>query len=242
MIWAVRQGQGLTISDQPGYFLTMRSEKKPSGQSADRTFIETARRAQIMAAAIDTIAELGYGQASLARIAETAGTSKGVIIYHFGGKDELVRELVAELTVKGRAYLGPRLEAETTGAGMLRAYIESNLAFVRENRNHVMAVVEIALNARSADGRPLYDPSIREAGAAALRQILVHFQGTGEFRADFDPDVVALAIRAALDAVPARLAREPGLDIGRYGRELADLFQAATRPGESAPGTASPVK
>ena len=193
-----------------------------------------------MAAAIETIAELGYGQASLARIAEKAGTSKGVIIYHFGSKDDLVREVVAELTVKGRAYLAPRLEAEPTGAGMLRTYIESNLAFVAENRNHVVAVVEISLNARSADGRPLYDPSIRATGAAALRRLLTHFQSTGDFRADFDPDVVALAIRAALDAVPARLAREPGLDLGRYGRELADLFQAATRPGESNAGAISP--
>jgi TetR/AcrR family transcriptional regulator, fatty acid metabolism regulator protein len=220
----------------------MRSESATDGQKRGRTFIETARRAQIMAAAIDTIAELGYGQASLARIAKTAGTSKGVIIYHFGGKDELVRELVAELSAKGRAYLGPRLEAEPTGAGMLRAYIESNLSFVRENRNHVLAVVEIALNARSADGSPLYDFSIRDAGVAALRQLLVHFQGTGEFRADFDPEVTALAIRAALDAVPPRLARDPGLDVGRYGRELADLFQAATLPGASHPGTAPPVK
>jgi TetR/AcrR family transcriptional regulator, fatty acid metabolism regulator protein len=220
----------------------MRSEKGTGGQKGSLTFIETARRAQIIAAAIETIAELGYGQASLARIAETAGTSKGVIIYHFGGKDELVRELVAELSAKGRAYLGPRLEAEQTGAGMLRTYIESNLSFVRENHNHVMAVVEIALNARSSDGRPLYDFSIREAGVAALRQILVHFQGTGEFRADFDPDVTAMAIRAALDAVPARLARNPDLDIGRYGRELADLFQAAIYPGEGNPGAASPAK
>ena len=220
----------------------MRSESGTSGQKTGRTFIEIARRAQIVAAAIDTIAELGYGQASLARIAQTAGTSKGVIIYHFGGKDELVRELVAELSAKGRAYLGPRLEAESTGAGMLRTYIESNLSFVSENRNHVLAVVEIALNARGADGGALYDLSIRDAGVAALRQILIYFQGTGEFRADFDPDVVAMAIRAALDAVPARLARDPNLDIGRYGRELADLFGAAIRPGPDDPGSASPTK
>ena len=36
----------------------------------ERTFIENARRQQIVAAAIDTIAEVGFAQASLARIAE----------------------------------------------------------------------------------------------------------------------------------------------------------------------------
>ena len=136
-----------------------------------------------MAAAIDTIAELGYGQASLARIAATAGTSKGVIIYHFGSKDDLIRELVAELSAKGRAWIS-RLEAESTGAGMLRTYIEANMSFIRENRSHVAAVVEIALNARSADGTPLYDMSVRAEGAEAVREILVYFQGAGEFRAD----------------------------------------------------------
>jgi TetR/AcrR family transcriptional regulator, fatty acid metabolism regulator protein len=218
------------------------SERETSGQKAGRTFIVTARRAQIVAAAIDTIAELGYGQASLARIAETAGTSKGVIIYHFGSKDDLIREIVAELSAKGQAYLGPRLEAEPTGAGMLRAYIESNMAFIRENRNHVLAIVEIVFNGRGADARPLYDPAIRLEGAEALRQLLAHFQDAGEFRADFDPDVMARAIRAALDAVPPRLARDPDLDIGRYGRELADLFGAAVRPGQSQPGAAPPLK
>jgi TetR/AcrR family transcriptional regulator, fatty acid metabolism regulator protein len=217
----------------------MRSETSLGGQQKGRTFIETARRAQIVAAAIDTIAELGYVQASLVRIAETAGTSKGVIIYHFGSKDDLIRDIVAELTARGRAWMGPRLEAETTGAGMLRAYIESNLAFIQENRNHVLATVEIALNARGADGSSLYDFSTREAGAEALRQILVYFQGTGEFRAGFDPEVMAMTIRAALDAVPARLARDPGLDLGRYGRELADLFHIATRPEENQPWPAT---
>jgi AcrR family transcriptional regulator len=214
----------------------MRSEISPTGQEPGRTFTETARRSQIVAAAIDTIAELGYGQASLARIAETAGTSKGVIIYHFGGKDELIRELVAELVAQGVAYMEPRIDAEPDGAGKLRAYIESNLAFMQANRNHVVAIVEIALNARAADGSRLYDFSIQDAGVAALEHLLAHFQGTGEFRAGFDPHVLAMAIRAAINAVPAQLARDPALDIGHHARELADLFHVATRPGESPPG------
>ncbi len=214
----------------------MRSRSDPIGQKAGRTFTETARRAQIVAAAIDTIAELGYGQASLARIAETAGTSKGVIIYHFGGKDELIRELVAELVARGVAYMEPRIEAAPGGAGKLRAYIESNLAFMRENRNHVVAIVEIALNARAADGSRLYDFSIQDAGVAALQGLLAYFQGTGEFRAGFDPHVMAMAIRAAINAVPAQLARDPALDIDHHAREIADMFHRATRPRESPGG------
>ena len=163
-----------------------------------------------------------------------------MICYHFGSKDDLIKELVAELSARGRAYLSPRLEAEPTGAGMLRTYIESNLAFMRENRNHVVAAVEIALSGRGADGSPLYDFSIRDAGVTALRQLLAHFQGTGEFRPGFDPQVMAMAIRAALDAVPLLLASDPGLDVGHYGRELADLFHLATRP-EGKPAEGAPL-
>jgi AcrR family transcriptional regulator len=213
----------------------MWSKSDPAGQEAGRTFTETARRAQIVAAAIDTIAGLGYGQASLARIAAAAGTSKGVIIYHFGGKDELIRELAAELVAHGVAYMQPRIDAAPDGAGKLRAYIESNLAFMRDNRNHVAAIVEIALNARAADGSRLYDFSVQDAGVAALQQLLAHYQHTGEFRAGFDPHVMAMAIRAAINAVPAQLARDPALDISHHAHELAGTFHLATRPAENPP-------
>ena len=208
----------------------MRSKSDPAGREAGRTFTETARRAQIVAAAIDTIAGLGYGQASLARIAATAGTSKGVIIYHFGGKDELIRELAAELVAHGVAYMQPRIDAAPDGAGKLRAYIESNLAFMRDNRNHVVAIVEIALNARAADGSRLYDFSVQDAGVAALQQLLAYYQGTGEFRPGFDPHVMAMAIRAAINAVPAQLARDPALDISHHAHELAGYSTSPPGP------------
>ncbi len=205
--------------------------QKIAGSSRNRTFIETARRAQIIAAAIDTIAELGYGQASLARIAERAGTSKGVICYHFAGKDELVRELVADVVAKGQAYMRPVVSAETTGAGRLRSSIEANVAFMREHRNEMITVAEIARNARDADGNRPFDSSFVQAGVTVLAQMLAHSQEAGEFRADFDPAVMAAAIRAAIDAIPPRLARDPGLDLDHYGRELANLFDVATRGG-----------
>jgi AcrR family transcriptional regulator len=213
----------------------MRSNPGSSGQR-ERTFTEAGRRAQIVTAAIDTIAEIGYGQASLARIAERGGTSKGVITYHFAGKDELIQEIVAEVLAKGEAYMVPRILAESSGVGMLRAYIESNLGFMREHRNHLVGFLEIFLNARREDGSPLVDQRTLEHQATSLELLLAHFQAAGDFRADFDPQVMAAAIRGAIDQVPLRLARDPDLDLDRYARELAALFDRATSREPGGPG------
>jgi len=106
--------------------------------------METARRAQIMAAAIDTIAEAGFAGASFAHIAGKLGISRGLISYHFAGKDDLVKEVIYQAAEQAKAFIRPRILAEPTSPGMLRAYIESNLAFMRDHRNNVIAMVEIA--------------------------------------------------------------------------------------------------
>src|SRR5580698_1320640 len=123
-----------------------------------RTFTETARRQQIVAAAIDTIADVGYAQASLGRIAERIGVSKGVISYHFAGKDDLIRQVVIEIFEAARAYIIPRVFAESTGPARLRTYIETNLAFMREHRNSMVAIIDIARNGGvMAEGRRRVD-------------------------------------------------------------------------------------
>lgn len=207
----------------------MRTESDTGGQATRGTFIEAARRAQIVAAAIETIAAVGYGEASLARIAEQAGISKGVIGYHFAGKDDLLREVVAEVLARAEEYMVPLISAHSAEDGFVRAYVESNLAFMGAYRDHVIAIVEIARGARQADGSPSWGPRPLDTGAAALAQRLAQLQDGGELRPGFDPRVMAGAIRAAIDAVPRQLAADRGLDIDHQGRELADLFDLATR-------------
>jgi len=193
----------------------------------ERTFIETARRAQIVAAAIDTIAAVGYPQASFARIAERVGISRGLISYHFAGKDDLIRQVVHDVVEQGVAYMRPRIIAESTGPAMLRAYIASNLAFMREHRKDMIAILEIT---RSADGRRIFqdDPHVTDA-VRALEHLLSGFQTAGQFRPDFDPHAIAIAIRAAIDTVPSRLAVDPEFDIDNYASEIATIFDLATR-------------
>jgi AcrR family transcriptional regulator len=194
------------------------------------TFTEAARRAQVVQAAIDTIAEVGFARASLARIGARIGISKGLIGYHFAGKDDLIKQVVLEILEHGKAYMLPRILAEaSTGSGFLRAYIESNLGFMREHRNQMVAIVEIARGGLTADGQQRFygDADVDEA-VNILQQHLARFQSQGQLRPDFDPRVMAVAVRAAIDAVPRRLAHDPDLDIDSYATEIANLFHLAT--------------
>jgi AcrR family transcriptional regulator len=193
----------------------------------ERTFIETVRRAQIAAAAIDTIAEAGYAGASFARIAERVRISRGLISYHFAGKDDLIKQVVHEAAEQAIAYIRPRVLAESTGPAMLRAYIQSNLAFMRDHRNNVIAMIEIS---RSADGRRIfYDDTAVVNAVGALEGPLAGFQAAGQFRPDFDPHVMAIAIRAAIEAASPLLALNPEFDIDNYANEIATIFDLATR-------------
>jgi TetR/AcrR family transcriptional regulator, fatty acid metabolism regulator protein len=193
----------------------------------ERTFIETARRAQIAGAAIDTVAEVGYAAASFARIAERLGISRGLISYHFAGKDDLIRQVVHEAAEQAIAYIRPRVLAESAGPAVLRAYIAANLAFMRDHRNNVIAMIEIT---RSAEGRRIFSGDTAVVNAVgALESLLSGFQTAGQFRPGFDPRVMAIAIRAAIEAASPLLALDPEFDIDSYASEIATVFDLATR-------------
>ena len=201
-------------------------------EPAQRTFIENARRQQIVDAAIDTIAEVGYGQASLARIAARLGISKGVISYHFAGKDDLIRQVVIDVVEAGRAYIVPRVAAQSSGPAMLRAYIESNLTFMDEHRNSMVAVVEILRSgAFTTDSGQRVDGRNVDTATRLLEEELARLQAGGELRSDFDAGAMAVAIRATIDVVPHRLVLDPDFDIDTYADEVATVFDLATRAG-----------
>jgi AcrR family transcriptional regulator len=193
-----------------------------------RSVAETARRAQIVDCAIDTIAELGFANASVDQIARRAGVSKGVITYHFPSKQEIVDAVVAKVSAAGRGHIEPRVLAETSAAGRLRAYIEGHLEFIDAHRKPLIALVEIAMSARRADGSLVIGPESQAGRIADLEGLLHAGQHAGAFRR-FDTRVMALAILHAIDGLPPLLAREPDLDLALHGQELATLFTCATR-------------
>lgn len=194
------------------------------------TFTETARRAQIVQAAIETIAELGYPRASYAQIANRAGlSSTGLISYHFASKDELIEQVLTDVWTASQAFMLPRIDAASGARAKLRIYIESNVEFMATHRSSMAALVRIS-NAvpRDRDGEPDSYAARHEEGLTQLERLLRAGQRSGELRR-FSTRVVAVTIRGAIDSVGYRLATEPGLEMDAYARELATLFDQATR-------------
>ncbi len=199
----------------------------PDGQKP-ATFIETARRAQIIECAIETIATLGYVRASLAQIAQCAGISKSVITYYFHSKNELIAEVIKAIFTDAAQFIWSRITVQPTATLMLQTYIEAHVEYISGHLTQMVAYIEIVVNFPTKKGQRRYDPSAEEPVLAALENILRKGQEDGEFRV-FNLRVMALAIRRTIDQLSPLLRADPNLDADAYGRELVTLFERATR-------------
>jgi AcrR family transcriptional regulator len=197
--------------------------------AVERSVTTTARRAQIVDAAISTIAELGLNQASFARIAERAGlSSTRLISYHFAGKDDLMQAVVDEVFATAGQYIAPFVLTEPTPRAKLRGFIQGSACFYTEYRLHVVAVRDVWANFRRSDGTQRFGMQTHEPEFEVVSQIFREGQARGEFR-EFDPRVMAITLRQALDGLATLVATDPDLDVDAYTGELVALFDRATR-------------
>lgn len=195
-------------------------------EEADKPLSVTAqaRRAQIIAATIEVIADEGFGQASFARIAHRAGlSSTRLISYHFAGKDDLIAAVVEGVVTAIGDVVGRRVHREATATGKLAAYIDGVVAFTADHRRQMRALLQILLAGALPHGS-----GADEAVPSHVEEILRQGQVDGEFR-DFDPRVMAMAVQRAVESLPFALVSDPGLDCAAFGRELVTLFERGTR-------------
>ena len=195
-------------------------------ESKRRSFIEEARRAQIVAAAIDTLAELGYGKASLTQIAKRAGISTSLISYHFKEKEELMHETYSQTFSNWAIYVQDQLAAGATATERLHIYIEANLAYMGTRPKHFEAMIEIMFNARSEDGRLLYRGDEDGEGFIQLKELLHEGQQSGEFR-QFDVQNMGIALRGTIDQFLGQVASRPSFNLEAYTAQLIQLFDRA---------------
>jgi AcrR family transcriptional regulator len=199
------------------------------------TITEQARRIQIVHAAIGLIAEIGYAQASVAKIAERARTAKSVVHYHFTSKEGLIAVVATQIYLAAAKVVLPAVEAEETAANKLRAYIRANGRYINENRSDALVLLDIWTSFRTASGRRLDDAMAAAAADGLLPEldpisIFELGQRNGEFR-PFDRAAMSLALRQAIDGAVLLASRDATCNVTDYCEELVTLFDRGTRPG-----------
>lgn len=207
----------------------MRTKTKPTG-----TFIEEARRRQIVETAIETIAQQGMSQASLAEIARKAGCSKGVISYHFNGKDELIEEILSYLLREPAGFIKERVSGAQTALGKLRAYVEANFEFMEAHRDGYIALVDLWGSRGAARDTNRFNADAYEPSRHYLANILEAGGKSGELR-ELPVFATASLIQATIDGIMLQWVFDPeAIDLQACCREIVEMVSShVARPRPS---------
>ncbi|HEX5403608.1 MAG TPA: hypothetical protein VFX16_15060, partial [Pseudonocardiaceae bacterium] len=125
------------------------------------------------------------------------------------------------------AALPERFVAATTMRDKLRVMIECLVGFIGTNPTYSLAGLETWNMTRSLPGR-LRLVAERASGGDHIRDFLAEGQRNGEF-GEFDPRVVAVMIRQAVDAAVLEAAIDPDIDMTAFAAQLVLMFDRVTR-------------
>lgn len=198
------------------------------GRAAPATFSQATRREQIIDCTIDAIVQVGLQRTSVGEVARRAGVSKGVVTYYFAAKDDLIFAVVAHVFDSVQASLKSHLLGLAPGR-FVAEYITTWVEYYRTNTRHMLALGEIWSGFRDESGRQRFGAQAVEGELDAVRQMLERGQADGSL-GTFSARVMAVSMKAALNALLAQLATDPELDLETYRTELVALFERASRP------------
>ena len=145
-------------------------------------------RARILDAALAEASDAGFHKASLAGIAARAGVALGSVSYHFGSRDELLRELMTALM----GDLMARLDAADAGEGtdFFERERTALLTYLDHVRTHPALV-------RLVDEIKVFEPELYRRGADRMAERMAERIRTGieegTLRAMDEPQIAAQA-------------------------------------------------
>ncbi|WP_210603421.1 TetR/AcrR family transcriptional regulator [Brevibacterium oceani] len=189
-----------------------------------RSVISTARRTQIVRAAIETLADVGFDKTSFAEITRRAGlSSQRLISYHFEDKNELLWQIVNDIYSDAAHFMDERMKGAGSALERLRTYIGANLEFLRDHPREIAALTEIGPHLSTRSGDTATSMRVQQPVIEGLASILYEGQENGEF-VMFDVQAVAVMIRASIERAAQWLHADPPLDFDSYRQELIHTF------------------
>lgn len=186
------------------------------------------RRDQIISGCVQALAEYGYQQASLVRIADAAGVSKGLIWHYFSDRDTLMEQTAISTATRLRDQVASDIDLTAPVPTVIDAAIHRAAELSRTHPKQLRALKHIAQNLRDSNGAQRLNQTHYEATYKAQERLFGRGQSEGSLR-DFDTRVMAVTYQSAIDAMIEYGDSHLKTDLQRYADALSNLLIAAVK-------------
>jgi AcrR family transcriptional regulator len=213
---------------------------KPAKQTEPESALESQRRAQLMLATMQCVAEVGVEKTTVWMVAERAGVSTGMVLYYYRNKKELINSAVSWAAREFRE----RLDTLTEGNYGPERLRESIKIFLHDPSDAVPANFLIqyrmaALNDEEIRRRML---ETYETSRVSLAKSVRTAQEHGQIRSDVSDYALADLIYTLANGLAAEAAAHPEIMTLERALEVAQLaLDAFSTPDAAGPATGQPA-
>ena len=178
-------------------------------EPAERRDKRTPSKKQLMSAAIDCFARLGYQGTTIDRIARAAGVTKGAIYYHFRDKEQLLFEAVRDRVQGFEGHVLEEVAPAGDAIANLRRVIDACF-FHATVSNHRRFIITLMVEALDTNPRLSVEfRSILRRMRAFLAGIIRRGQQQGILRPDVAPEAAAAIIAAGIIGAEVQHYQDP---------------------------------
>ncbi|WP_273126672.1 TetR/AcrR family transcriptional regulator [Metabacillus sp. HB246100] len=178
---------------------------------------------QIIDAAVIVIAENGYHQAQVSKIAKQAGVADGTIYLYFKNKEDILVSLFQEKMGIFIEKIEEEIELQSSAAEKLYSLIEKHFSLLAED--HQLAIVtQLELRQSNKELR-LRINEVLKGYLNVVDKIVTAGQETGEFREDLELRLARQMIFGTIDeTVTTWVMNDQKYDLPSQAKKVHDLF------------------
>jgi TetR/AcrR family fatty acid metabolism transcriptional regulator len=178
---------------------------------------------QIIDAAVIVIAENGYHQAQVSKIAKQAGVADGTIYLYFKNKEDILVSLFQEKMGVFIEKIEDEIRSVETAAEKLFTLIKTHFSLLAED-HHLAIVTQLELRQSNKELR-LRINEVLKGYFNVVDKIITAGKETGEFREGLDHRLARQMIFGTIDeTVTTWVMNDQKYDLTKQAKQVHDLF------------------
>lgn len=178
---------------------------------------------QIIDAAVIAIAENGYHQAQVSKIAKQAGVADGTIYLYFKNKEDILISLFQEKMGNFVEKIEEKIAGKDTAAEKLLMMVETHFNMLSEDR-HLAIVTQLELRQSNKELRHKIN-EVLKGYLSVVDKILIEGKDSGEFAPSLDIRLARQMIFGTMDeTVTTWVMNEQKYDITALARPVHQLL------------------